>query len=106
MRRRIEGPAPGAGSGLSCRAVLVFALLFIITNVDGMRNQSERVSADFFRLKIGFFSMRHRLTGVHEPHKRFAPNGRQPFSLHRLSGVRELPQACSPWRGGSFLCTG
>ena len=48
MRRRIEGPAPGTGSDLSCRAVLVFALLFIITNVDGMRNQSERVSADFF----------------------------------------------------------
>ena len=51
----------GAGNGVALRkviahsyrltaitAVLVFALLFIITNVDGMRNQSERVSADFF----------------------------------------------------------
>jgi hypothetical protein len=48
MRRRIEGPAPGAGSGLSCRAVLVFALLFIITNTNGISNQSKQVSADFF----------------------------------------------------------
>ena len=51
----------GAGNGVALRkviahsyrltaitAVLVFALLFIIANVDGMRNQSERVSADFF----------------------------------------------------------
>ena len=51
----------GAGNGVALRkviahsyrltaitAVLVFALLFIITNVDGMRNQSEWVSADFF----------------------------------------------------------
>ena len=51
----------GAGNGVALRkviahsyrltaitAVLVFALLFIITNVDGMRNQSEGVSADFF----------------------------------------------------------
>ena len=35
----------------------------------------------------------------------FAPNGREPFSLHRLSGVRELPQACSPLTGGRvFAC--
>ena len=77
-----------------------------------------------FSVKNRFFSMRHRLSGVHEPHKRFAPNGRQPFSLHRLSGVRELRKrvcpdgaapfsapakrstrtalACSPLTGGSF----
>ena len=33
----------------------------------------------------------------------FAPDGRQPFSLHRLSGVRELPQAGSPYPGGEFF---
>ena len=33
----------------------------------------------------------------------FALSGRQPFSLHRLSGVRELPQAGSPLTGGSFF---
>ena len=33
----------------------------------------------------------------------FALSGRQPFSLHRLSGVRELPQACSPLTGGEFF---
>ena len=32
----------------------------------------------------------------------FAPNGRQPVSLHRLSGVLELPQAGSPLTGGRF----
>ena len=56
-----------------------------------------------FSVKNRFFSMRHRLTGVHEPHKRFAPNGRQPFSLHRLSGALELPLAGSPYPGGSFF---
>ena len=33
----------------------------------------------------------------------FALSGRQPFSLHRLSGVRELPQAGSPLTGGEFF---
>ena len=33
----------------------------------------------------------------------FALSGRQPVSLHRLSGVRELPQACSPLTGGEFF---
>ena len=33
----------------------------------------------------------------------FALSGRQPFSLHRLSGVRELPQAGSPLTGGRFF---
>ena len=33
----------------------------------------------------------------------FAPDGRQPVSLHRLSGVLELPQACSPLTGGKFF---
>jgi len=28
------------------------------------------------------------------------------FFQHRLSGVRELPQACSPYPGGSLFCTG
>ena len=32
----------------------------------------------------------------------FALSGRQPFSLHRLSGGCELPQAGSPYPGGSF----
>ena len=49
-----------------------------------------------FSVKNRFFSIRHRLTGVHEPHKRFVPNGRQPFSLHRLSGVLELRKRVRP----------
>ena len=32
----------------------------------------------------------------------FAPSGRQPFSLHRLSGVRELRKRVRPFRAGSF----
>ena len=55
-----------------------------------------------FSVKNRFFSMRHRLTGVHEPHKRFAPNGRLLF-LHRLTGAHELPQAGSPLTGGEFF---
>ena len=35
----------------------------------------------------------------------FALTGRL-LSLHRLSGVLELPQAGSPFPGGSFLCIG
>ena len=51
----------GAGNGVALRkviahsyrltaitAVLVFALLFIIANTNGISNQSKRVSADFF----------------------------------------------------------
>ena len=33
----------------------------------------------------------------------FALSRRQPFSLHRLSGGHELPQACSPFPGGEFF---
>ena len=33
----------------------------------------------------------------------FALSGRQPFSMHRLSGGHELPQACSPLTGGEFF---
>ena len=43
-------------------------------------------------------------SGTHEPRRRFARTGRQLFQ-HRLTGVRELPQAGSPNLGGTFLCT-
>ncbi len=44
----------------------------------------------------------HRLPGALEPRRRFILSGRQPVPLHRLSGVRELPLAGSPYPGGSF----
>ena len=43
----------------------------------------------------------HRAIGAPEPRRRFTLSGRL-FSLHRLSGVRELPQAGSPLTGGKF----
>ena len=43
----------------------------------------------------------HRLTGVHEPHKRFTPNGRHLF-LHWLSGVFE-PRRRFTLTGGEFF---
>ena len=43
----------------------------------------------------------HRLYGVLELRKRVRPDGAAP-SLHRPSGVRELPQAGSPFPGGKF----
>ncbi|MFR0924771.1 MAG: hypothetical protein ACLSGI_09255 [Butyricicoccaceae bacterium] len=47
----------------------------------------------------------HRLSGALELHKCVHLTGRL-LSLHRLSGAHELPQAGSPFPGGSFLCTG
>ena len=44
----------------------------------------------------------HRLSGVRELRQRVRPDGRL-LSLHRLSGVRELPQAGSPLTGGEFF---
>ena len=48
---------------------------------------------------ISFFL--HRAIGAPEPRRRFTLSGRQ-FFQHRLSGVRELPQAGSPLTGGKF----
>ena len=105
-----------SGTGSRLRFVLPCRFGFCFTvYYNKCRWDAQSVRAGFrrfFRLKIGFFSMRHRLTGVHEPHKRFAPNGRLLFSaptergtrtaagvfaltgrllsLHRLSGVLEL----------------
>ena len=45
----------------------------------------------------------HRPSGALEPRRRFILSGRQPVSLHRLSGGRELPQAGSSLTGGSFF---
>ena len=44
----------------------------------------------------------HRLSGVRELRKRVRPFRAAPF-LHRLSGGHELPQACSPLTGGEFF---
>ena len=49
---------------------------------------------------ISFFL--HRAIGTPEPRRRFTLSGRQ-FFQHRLSGVRELPQAGSPLTGGEFF---
>ena len=46
-------------------------------------------------------AFRHRMSGAHELRKRVRPDGAAP-SLHRPSGVRELPQAGSPFPGGKF----
>ena len=46
-------------------------------------------------------AFRHWLSGAHELRKRVRPDGAAPF-LHRPSGVRELPQAGSPFPGGKF----
>ena len=43
----------------------------------------------------------HRAIGAPEPRRRFTLSGRQ-FFQHRLSGMRELPQAGSPLTGGKF----
>ena len=47
-------------------------------------------------------AFRHRLSGAYELRKRVRPDGAAP-SLHRPSGVRELPQAGSPFPGGKFF---
>ena len=47
-------------------------------------------------------AFRHRLSGAYELRKRVRPDGAAPF-LHRPSGVRELPQAGSPFPGGKFF---
>ena len=47
-------------------------------------------------------AFRHRVSGVHELRKRVRPDGAAP-SLHRPSGVRELPQAGSPFPGGKVF---
>ena len=44
---------------------------------------------------------RHRVSGAYELRKRVRPDGAALF-LHRPSGVRELPQAGSPFPGGKF----
>ena len=48
----------------------------------------------------GRFSQ-HRLTGAHEPHRRFAPDGRQLFSAPAERGIRTAAGG-SPLTGGSF----
>jgi len=45
---------------------------------------------------------RHRVSEAYELRKRVRPDGAAPF-LHRLSGVRELPQAGSPFPGGKVF---
>ena len=47
-------------------------------------------------------AFRHRLSGAYELRKRVRPDGAAPF-LHRPSGVRELPQAGSPFPGGKVF---
>ena len=47
-------------------------------------------------------AFRHRVSGAYELRKRVRPDGAAP-SLHRPSGVRELPQAGSPFPGGKFF---
>ena len=44
----------------------------------------------------------HQAIGAPEPRRRFTLSGQQ-FFQHRLSGVRELPQAGSPPTGGEFF---
>ena len=53
-------------------------------------------------VRSGQHLSRHRLTGVHELRKRVRSDGAAPF-LHRPSGVRELPQAGSPFPGGKVF---
>ena len=45
---------------------------------------------------------RHRVSGAYELRKRVRPDGAALF-LHRPSGVRELPQAGSPFPGGKVF---
>ena len=45
---------------------------------------------------------RHRVSGAYELRERVRSDGAAPF-LHRPSGVRELPQAGSPFPGGKFF---
>ena len=47
-------------------------------------------------------AFRHRVSGAYELRKRVRPDGAAPF-LHRPSGVRELPQAGSPFPGGKVF---
>ena len=47
-------------------------------------------------------AFRHRVSGAYELRKRVRPDGAAP-SLHRPSGVRELPQAGSPFPGGKVF---
>ena len=45
----------------------------------------------------------HRLSGAHELPQAGSPFPGGSFFQHRLSGGRELPQACSPLTGGEFF---
>ena len=45
----------------------------------------------------------HRLSGAHELPQAGSPFPGGSFFQHRLSGGRELPQACSPLTGGRFF---
>ena len=47
-------------------------------------------------------AFRHRVSGAYELRKRVRSDGAAPF-LHRPSGVRELPQAGSPFPGGKVF---
>ena len=47
-------------------------------------------------------AFRHRVSGAYELRKRVRPDGAALF-LHRPSGVRELPQAGSPFPGGKVF---
>ena len=80
-------------------AAALFVYIFC-TDQLGDTNCRRRVRP--FRAAAFF---QHRLSGGLEPRMRFTLSGRL-LSLHQLSGGRELPQASSPYPGGSFLCTG
>ena len=62
--------------------------------------RGTRTAAGGFALMGRLLSL-HRLSGARELRQRVRPDRAAPF-LHRKAGVRELPQACSPFPGREF----
>jgi hypothetical protein len=79
---------------LPCRFGFCFTVYYNKCRWDA---QSVRVGfRRFFRLKIGFFSMRHRLSGVLELPLAGSPYPGGSFFQHRLTGARELRKRVRP----------